>query len=61
MEKSQTELVSKESELVNLRRNVSMKSRQISDLEESLQRTKEQLISKTDAGHTFTEPVLNLN
>lgn len=44
------ELVSKESELEHMRRDVSMKMAQIGDLEESLQHVKSQLITKSSLG-----------
>ena len=54
MEKCRTELVSKESELEHLKRSVSIRTSQISGLEESLQSMRGQLISKSDTGQTFT-------
>lgn len=50
MKKCQGELLSKESELQRLRRDVMVKTSQISSMEESLQHTMSQLDSKSDMG-----------
>lgn len=50
MTKYKVELVSKESELKHLKKDVAQKAAQISHLEESLQRIKSLLETKTDMG-----------
>lgn len=52
VKKCREELVSKESELERLRKDVGVKTSQISCMEESLQHIKSQLISKNDIGKT---------
>lgn len=55
MTKCRGELVSKESELQRLRRDVAAKTSQISRMDESLQHMRSQLDSKSDMGtlHSF--------
>lgn len=50
MQMCRTELVSKESELEHLRRDVSLKMAQIGDLEERLQQAKSQVLTKSSLG-----------
>lgn len=56
MTKCRGELVSKESELQRLRRDVTVKTSQISRMEENLRHTISQLDSKSDMGmlHRFS-------